>query len=477
MTGPDRRDFLRGVAATLAASAARGSRSEELRVAVVGLNGRGRAHVDALTALPDVRVAALADVDESVLFAAARPFEEAGAPLATFTDVRRILERDDVDAVSVATPDHWHALLTVWACQAGKDVYLESPVCHTLEEGRRVVAAARKYDRLVQAGIQTRASASLASALRWVREGHLGEIRLARAIVYVPQPGLRKVDDPPGAPGSVDYDLWTGPAPLRPLERERLHYDWRWFRDTGGGELAARGVHQLDVCRRALGELGLPRGVIALGGRFGVADEGETPNTLVVHLDYPSAPLLFELRGLPRDAAAREHGWANGMDDFAGLRLAALIECAEGVLRIQADGSAVALTTDGTEAGRWQGPADPFAAFATAVRERRAGLLSCEVDDGRISTALAQLASISYRRGAAATPAEGLAALEEHAAASEALERLTAHLDANGVEPDGALTVGPWLAFDPATERFADAEADALRSREYRAPFVVPDEV
>jgi predicted dehydrogenase len=310
-----RRSFLRGAGGSLAALA--GARvphlrrpSDELGVAVVGLNGRGMDHLEALRALPGVRIVALCDVDDLVLSRAAKKLREHELRADGHADFRNVLERKDVDAVSIATPNHWHALQAIWACQAGKDVYVEKPVTHAFGEGAPLVAAAQKYGRMVQCGMQSRTSPAIREALEWVRAGNLGALQLARGLCYKPRPSIGKCKGNQKIPDSVDYDLWCGPAPLVPLRRQRLHYDWHWSFATGDGDLGNQGVHQLDLARWALGAEKLPPSVLSLGARLGYEDDGETPNTQMVFLT-PSSPCrsCFEVRGLPRDAAAQGGDW------------------------------------------------------------------------------------------------------------------------------------------------------------------------
>src|SRR5262249_36542848 len=222
-----------------------------------------------------VEVAALWDVDEAVL--AERRAQVGGTPR-TVADVRRVLDDPTIDAVSIATPDHWHALMAIWACQAGKDVYVEKPCSHNLWEGRQLVAAARKYRRIVQHGTQSRSAPAMIDAIRHVQSGTLGEIYLARGLCFKHRETIGRAPAEP-VPHGVDYDLWTGPAPLKPFSRNRFHYNWHWLWDTGGGDLGNQGIHQLDAARWGLG-VTFPTRVSASGGHFMFDDDQETPNVL-----------------------------------------------------------------------------------------------------------------------------------------------------------------------------------------------------
>ncbi|TAH39528.1 MAG: Gfo/Idh/MocA family oxidoreductase [Planctomycetota bacterium] len=480
MTSLTRRRFLRGSAAAGAAvalgacSSAPRPRSpnEEVRVAVAGLRGRGRDHVAGFARLPNVRVVALCDVDSAVLAQAAAQLEQQGTHAAAYADYRALLDRADVDAVSIATPNHWHALQAVWACQAGKDVYVEKPVSHNVWEGRQIVHAARRHRRIVQAGTQCRSSGAIRDAFAWVREGNLGRITLARGLCYKPRPGIGRVDGPQAPPGSVDYELWTGPAPMKPLRRRNLHYDWHWDFDTGNGDLGNQGIHQMDLCRWALGESALPPRVFSLGGRLGYEDDGNTPNTLLTYLEYERAPLLFEVRGLPRDKAAQSGDWGRGMDSYRGAQIGVIVHCQDGFLRVPDYSSAVACAADGAEIRRWEGADDHYANFIAAVRSRRPQDLTAEIEEGHLSSALCHLGNLSYQvaRGGPAADSGWLA---------EARDRMLEHLQRNGVDP-AAVQRGAWLDVDPGQERLAapaDAAAQALLTRAYRAPYVMPERV
>lgn len=466
------------------------SPNEEVRVAVVGLNGRGRNHVDALRRLPHVRVVGLCDPDEDVLGRERSKFVERGEDVATTRDLRRFLDLPDVDAISVASPNHWHALQAVWACQAGKDVYLEKPVSHNVWEGGQIVAAARRYGRIVQTGTQSRSSDAIQAAIRWLHAGNLGRIRLARGLCYKPRRSIGKVSAPTPPPDSVDYDLWTGPAPLVPLMRRRLHYDWHWVGATGNGDVGNQGIHQMDIARWALGEEELPPHVVSIGGRLGYDDDGDTPNTQMVVLGYGRAPLIFEVRGLPRDRATQGSDWgAGGMDDLNGVKIGVLVECEGGSLRIPNYSSAQALTHDGEEIQTWNGASDHFANFIDAVRSRRVEDLASDIREGHVSSALCHLGNVSHALGEPmsadelrrTTPgvAPGSSGTPGAAdAAGETLERMLAHLGANEVDLAATpLIAGRALTLDPRRERFDDPEARWLATREYRAPYVVPERV
>ena len=298
-----RRDFIKnsltaGITMALPFSRVRGA-TDEIRVAVVGFRGHGRSHINAYLRIPGVRVVALCDADKDILARGVKEFKARNQKVDAYIDVRKLLEDKSIDAVSTATPNHWHALITVWACQAGKDVCVEKPVSHNIFEGRKMVEAARKYNRIVQGDLDLRSNAGLTEAIRYIQRGELGDILVVRGFCYKRRKSLGKVTGPQSPPDSVDYNLWCGPAPMAPLMLKNLHYDWHWVWTTGCGEIGNNGPHQLDVCRWVLNLHGLPERVMSIGGRFGYDDDGETPNTQIAIYDCKPAPIIYEVRGLP----------------------------------------------------------------------------------------------------------------------------------------------------------------------------------
>ena len=251
--------------------------NETVRLAVVGMGdtkavggvgGRGHQLIPRLREVPGAKIVALCDIDQTFLDREVQAFKTRGETVATHTDLRRVFDDKTIDAVVIALPNHWHALATVWACQAGKDVYVEKPFSYNIWEGQQMVAAARKYGRMVQVGTQNRSSTLLREAFDYLRGGHVGAIRYAHALVYRARDGIGKVDAPTPSPGTVDYDLWCGPAPKTPLMRKQLNYEWHWFWGTGNGEIGNNGIHVIDVCRWALGQNQTPPRAISIGGRF-----------------------------------------------------------------------------------------------------------------------------------------------------------------------------------------------------------------
>src|SRR5207249_3492671 len=266
--------------------------------AMIGCGIRGKQHADELARLSDCEIAYVCDPDRvrAAEVAAHLVTKNRPQPKAV-QDLRVILEDKSVAAVFIATPNHWHALAAIWAMQAGKDVYVEKPVSHNISEGRRIVQAARKLNRICQGGTQNRSNGPLAEAIKYIHDGKLGEVKLARSIVY----GRRDSIGGPThceIPPSVDYNLWAGPAAMGPITRAKFHYDWHWFWNTGNGELGNNNIHSLDICRWGLGVTGLGRAVISYGGRLGYSDAGQTPNTQVCVFDFGDKTIISETRGL-----------------------------------------------------------------------------------------------------------------------------------------------------------------------------------
>lgn len=485
MTTLPRRQFLGAAAAAVAfpnIALSRGGKkwrpNDELRVAVVGIRSRGQAHINGLHRLDGVRVVAVADCDSQYLEREKKTFAKRGESLDTHVDLREVLDRDDIDIVASATPNHWHALLTIWACQAGKDVYIEKPVSHNVWEGRKMVEAARKYGRIVQAGTQSRSSHAIRDAVAWLRGGALGEIQYGQGLCYKPRRSIGKVSGPQKVPASVDYNLWLGPAPEVPLSRRSLHYDWHWVFDTGNGDMGNQGIHQMDLCRWALGHEGLSSRILSVGGRLGYDDDGNTPNTQVALHEYGDGPpIVFETRGLPKDRAAQEKGWH--MDGVRGTSIGAWIHCENGSMRLPNYSSAQAFDANGEKIKEWDGAEDHYANFIEAVRARDAALLNADIEEGHVSSALCHTGNISHQLGAGADPDELRELCAGRGPTGDAVERMVAHLAANGVDLDAdRLTAGAVLEMDPATERFTnDPRANRLLRRDYREPFVVPETV
>jgi len=454
--------------------------NDDVRVAVVGFRSKGAQHIGILTELPGVRITALCDADKDVLSKGIQQFKEKNESVNGYLDVREVLDDKNVDAILTATPNHWHSLLTVWACQAGKDVYVEKPISHNIWEGRKAVEAARKHKRIVQAGTQSRSDEGLAQVFDYIRQGNLGAIKLARGFCYKRRESIGKVAGPQPIPQAVDFDLWTGPAELAPLRRTRLHYDWHWFWPTGNGDLGNQGIHQVDICRWAIGQDKLAPRVMSIGGRFGYSDDGHTANTQIVWLGYEPVPIIFEVRGLPRRKDA------SGMDNFKGVRIGVVIEC-EGGYFAGSTGGGWVYDNDGKKIQQFVGlgAKDHQANFIKAVRSRKVSDLNADIEEGHISSALCHQANISHRLGRQSDVETIQEKIKSDSNCTEAFRRFQDHLFENWVDlKETPATLGPSLAFDPVKERFIVAHdydpgfwANKLVKGSYREPFVIPEKV
>ena len=390
-------------------------------------------------------------------------------------DMRQAFEDKSVDIVTTATPNHWHSLTSIWAMQAGKDVYVEKPVSHNVSEGRRVVETARKYNKICQTGTQSRSMSGMQAAMKYLHDGKIGDVTLARGLCYKPRPSI----GPKGhykPPASVDYDLWLGPAPLAELTRPKFHYDWHWQWAYGNGDLGNQGIHQMDLARWGLGIFGLSKRVFSYGGRLGYEDAGETANTQVVVHDYGDKSLVFEVRGLETPAFK-----VNGLDNekYDNAKVGVIFTGSEGYLVMASYEAGAAFDKDGKMVATFTGGGDHFANFITAVRSRKSQDLNADILQGHLSSALCHLGNISYRLGSQVSAAEAkdrVKSLKTTDDATKTFERTMEHLAANKVDmATTKLQLGQQLAFDPAKEKFVDnSVADAMLTREYRAPYVVP---
>ena len=463
----------------------------DVRIAVVGFNGRGQDHISGLRGLKGVRITALCDADANVLSNGVAQMKKKGDEVEAFQDIRELLESKNVDVITIATPNHWHALASIWAIQAGKDVYVEKPVSHNVWEGRKIVEAARAHKKIVQTGTQSRSTIGLHHALKWTQEGNLGKILWARGTCYKRRPSIGKVDREQPIPEGIDYDLWCGPAPKKPLMRKKLHYDWHWVWDTGNGDLGNQGIHQMDIARWFLGEEALSPKVFSVGGRVGYVDDGETPNTMFVVHDYAKAPLIFEVRGLPAKTEAKE------MDKYRGASVGVIVQFEGGHLLIPNYTSAAAYDKDGKMVKRWgsfpapkDGSSDPgapeksepeshYANFIRAVHSRKATDLNADILEGHLSSALCHTGNISYQVGRKSEPGAIREKLKANKEALDSFERMAEHLQANDVNiANEQLSLGEYLQMDPKTERFlGNPKADKLLTRDYRAPYIVPEKV
>lgn len=436
--------------------------NDDIRVAVVGCRGQGSVHLRLLRELEGVRVVAVCDVDQNVLDRELQRSAGRGEKIAAYTDVRKLLEDKSIDAITTATPDHWHALITIWACQAGKDVYVEKPISHNLWEGRKMVEAARVHNRIVQYGNHNHGHHTGEMQLETDK---FGKIDVVWSSLNRMRKSIGKVTEPQPVPKSIDYDLWSGPAPLEPLMRQRLHYDWHWVWSTGTGELGNNGIYPLNEVRLALGQKTLPRRVLSLGGRFMFNDDGETPNSQLAIFEYDPGPLvIFELRNLPSEEGPKTVG--------------PKMKCERGESRLPRPPGAPGST------GGFTAHKGHLFNFISAVRNRKVSDLRADILEGHLSTAMVHMANTSYRLGTSLSADEVREAIQDRGAeAVETFGRFQEHLVANGVDfSQSRMMLGPWLEMDPDREEFIGSsnvvgQANQLLKGSYRKPFVVPEQV
>lgn len=448
----DRRSFIKSSGAAtagtlvgapmLARSGLKKSSDDTVRVAIIGIHGRGKAHCQALAQIPDVHVATLCDIDQRLLPEAAAEVESlTGIRPETETEFRKVLDDKSIDAVTIATPNHWHALQTIWACQAGKDVYVEKPVSHNVLEGRRAVEAARKYNRVVQSGMQGRSSGALGRAIRYLREGGLGDVYMAKGLCLKPRGDIGRVKDGP-VPEGVDWNTFLGPAPFRPFNQNRYLYKWHWFWDTGNGDLGNQGVHQADFGRWSLDKMTHPVRIQGAGNKVVFDNDQETPNIQHLEFEYSDGKILqFEVRGLGTNPEGDvrignlvfgSKGWmkAKSEEDSAARAYFSSVELQSSGFSSYREEEGPVFALEGAE--QRDAVVEHFANFIQCVRSRNMKDLHADILEGHLSSSLCHLGNIATR-----------------------LNRT--------------------LQFDPEREQFVnDSEADTHLTRNYRSPFLLP---
>ena len=477
MSRSNRRHFLKcaaaagGFAATFVISGTKASgrvlgANDRVRIAVAGINGRGQAHMQGYSDIKNVEIAYLVDPDSRLFAPRSRWVKDrAGNMPKCEQDLRKVLDDKDLDAVSIATPNYWHSLLGIWSCQAGKDVYVEKPCSHNVFEGRKLVEAAKKYDRIVQHGTQNRSDPYWARQVAAVHSGRYGKLLLAYGYASKPRHSIG-FKQPKQPPKELNYDIWLGPAPQQPYHENIVHYNWHWFWDFGNGEIGNQGVHQMDVARWAMPEGAAPKSVISLGGRFGYKDQGQTPNTQLTIFDFGGPKLIFEDRGLVEGNTIKvtnEFHMEGGIikDDkfFAkGKQEGEPLKDVEFTIH----------------------PGGAFGNFIDCVRSRKADKLNAPILEGHLSAMLCHLGNASYRLGKEVSFSQETKASADDKAAHEAFNSMKQHLvDAAKLKlEDSTYRLGRTLNFDAKTEKcIGDDEANKLLTRAYRAPYVVPEQV
>ncbi len=420
--------------------------NDRINVAVIGIHGMGQNHIREYSKLDDVEVAAICDIDENL-------FEDRIKNLFTsrglkkpkvYTDLRKLYEDKNIDAVSVVTPNHWHTLAAIWAIQAGKHVSVEKPCCHNFYEGQKLVEAANKYDVIVQDGAEQRSNPAAQSMAEYLHNGHLGEVYMAKGLCYKWRNTIGHTPNEPVPPG-VHYDLWLGPAPQRPFSKNRFHYNWHWNWDYGNGDIGNQGVHEMDIARWGLG-VTLPVKVSAVGGHFMFDDDQQTPNDLMALFEFPNPAgngdkkkiLQFEVRHWitnPEGGLNQNNLTSNTYMTSPANTIGNLFYGSKGYMRKNVNGWETFMGKEREPGDRGSGLGNHYQDFINAIRANDQALARGDIIEGFYSTALVHLANISYRLGRS-------------------------------------------LEFDPETMKFkSDPEADNMLRREYREPFVVPEKV
>jgi predicted dehydrogenase len=407
--------------------------NDRIRVAVLGINGRGKTHIEEIMDLQEkcnVEVAVLCDPDMDILKARAADFEKKyGKKVAIEQDFRRTFEDKTIDAVAIATPNHWHALQTIWACQAGKDVYVEKPATHNIYEGKKMIEAAYKYNRIVQHGVQLRSSVAIKEAIQHLQNGLIGRVYMSRGLVYRWRPDIGNKGISQTPPG-LNYDLWCGPAPMRPFTKNLVHYNWHWHWNYGNGDVGNQGIHETDLCMWGLGVNSLPERITSMGGKFLWDDCKEVPEIQSSIYHYPKEKKIiqFEVRN-----------WCTNLEDGAGV--GNIFYGDKGYLVVKGYGTYESYLGEKREKGPSRSESGEltlhFINWFDAIRARDMSIQNGPVQTGHLSSSLAHLGNISYR-------------------------------------------LGRQLEFDPVAERFigeGENEANAMLSRDYRAPYLLPEVV
>ncbi len=491
MTHITRRQFVGSVAAGLGmtlitpVSRVLGA-NDDIRVAVVGINGRGGSHISGFSEIKGVRVVAFCDVDRNVLGNKAQGFEKKyGRKVETYVDIRKMLDNKDIDAISIATPNHWHSLGTIWACQAGKDVYVEKPCSHNLFEGHRCLDAARKYKRIVQHGTQSRSSPGWARQVAAIASGKYGKLLVSKGAASKGSAtgrwsiGFKPIEQPPE---NLDFNLWLGPAPEQPFHKNLVHYNWHWFWDFGNGEIGNQGVHEMDKARWAIPGGTLPQSVISLGGRWvnsteghpAFTDQAQTPNCQLTIMDFGGPLLVFEVIGLVDRVGVDGKKYPNNVGNEFYLEAGAI---KGGKFYPKGSDKAEDLVPVDIKMGPG---GEHFANFIAAVRSRKVEDLNADIAEGYLSAACCQLGNISYRLGQQVAGSTKPDVLGKHEEIGRSWDRILETVKgAIGLDVSkGTYQLGPMLTFNPQRERFVkNKEANAMLTRPYRAPFVVPQDV
>lgn len=482
-TNVTRRRFLKTAAAssavfsTFAISGTKASghilgANDTVRMAVAGINGRGQAHISSFGKAENVEIAYLVDPDTRLFKDRTEQVEQHnGRTPKCVQDIRDVLDDPNIDAISIATTNHWHSLMTIWACMAGKDVYVEKPMSHNVFEGRQCVKAARKNNCVVQHGTQQRSSGSRAREIAALQSGKYGKLLVSKGYASKPRWSIKHKSTKP-VPSGLNYNLWLGPADETPYHENLVHYNWHWFWNTGNGEIGNQGVHQMDIARWAIKDATLPNKVVSLGGRFAYDDQAETPNTQLTVYEYGDVMLVFEVRGLV--------GKKDGLDTKYSSEIRNEYYTTEGRI---ADGK---FYPNGSKQGEKLEdlggevyPGGEWGSFVNAVREKNPDKVNGSVEDAHYSSALCHLGNISYRLGSTTTMAGVRSPYANSQQVNDSLDKIKENLGRVNLNLNQTeCQVGQVLEFDPETEKFINNDAaNAMLTRKYRGEFTVPTDI
>jgi len=466
--------------------------SDKIGVAIVAAGGRAGEHRNYFKGNSQCAILYLVDPDAKKMpdrLIDEIAVSQGGIKPQSIPDMRKAFDDKSVDVVSIATCNHWHTLASVWAVQAGKHVYVEKPGSHNIHEGQALIAASKKYNRVVQIGTQCRSNPSNINAVAFIREGGIGEVKFSRGLCYKRRPAIGALGDYP-IPSSVDYDVWSGPAPIKLLTRPGFHYDWHWQRLYGNGDSGNQGPHQFDIARWHLGVERFPNAIITYGGRLGYdkankendpnyIDAGDTANTEVSIFDFGDKCMVFETRGLETPPLRIPH--APEGDKGAGVGVGVITYGSKGYVVQSEYGYSAAYDLEGNRIKEFRGGGNHFGNFLDAVAKGDPSAVNADAACGALSSGLAHLGNISYYLGEknkvpASEIKSALKAIKSLDNDDETVDRTVAHLEASKVELDKTpLSMGPLLTFNPETKQIVgNAEANAMLTREYRAPYVVP---
>jgi predicted dehydrogenase len=500
-----RRSFLRNTSALSAAIIAGGVHTQtsranllqnsKMNAAIIGTGGRGGEHIGEMIKAPNATITHICEVDSAKAGSRASMIEDKqGSRPAIVPDIRKLLEDKSIDVVTIATPNHWHALGGIWAMQAGKHAYIEKPVCYNIHEGSALIAVARKNNRMCQVGTQCRSSSACIEAVKFIQSGGIGDVKFARGLCYKRRKSIGAIGDYP-IPESVDFDLWSGPAELSSpkLTRENFHYDWHWQRLYGNGDFGNQGPHQTDIARWGLGIDTHPNAILTYGGRLGYQaerkdpnyiDAGDTANTEVSIFDYGDKCIVFETRGLSVDDSA-DVELNKLFNSTSGGKVGVVFYGTNGYVVQRSYEYCVAMDKEFKVIKEFKAPGslntEHFSNFLTACEKGDHKLLNADVREGHLSAGLSHLGNISYYLGeknlvSANDLKAALGSIRSLDDNSATVDRTVAHLEKNGVDLGKyRMSLGPMLKFDPAKEVFTNnADANQMLTRKYREGFVCP---